>query len=110
MPQYHCVLNNYSPFIYAYKCENVGITGEGVIDGEASETWNEWRALQKEDQMLSRQMNHENTPLEKRNFGKGHYLRPHLVQFFDCKNVLVEAVKLEVRETTKKGITDARGT
>lgn len=88
-------LNNYSPFIYAYQCTNVGITGEGTIDGEASETWNNWKPKQKEDQLLSRKMNHENTPLEERNFGKGHYLRPHLVQFFDCKNVLVETVRLE---------------
>ena len=88
-------LNNYSPFIYAYQCINVGITGEGVIDGEAAETWNTWKPKQKADQLLSRKMNHENTTLEERNFGKGHYLRPQLVQFFDCKNVLVEGVRLE---------------
>ena len=88
-------LNNYSPFIYAYQCTNIGITGEGVIDGEAAETWNNWKPYQKEDQQLSRKMNHENTSLNERNFGEGHYLRPQLVQFFDCKNVLVENVRLE---------------
>ena len=34
---------NYSPCIYAYKVQNVGITGEGVIDGKGSnDTWWQW--------------------------------------------------------------------
>ncbi|MDW7694579.1 glycoside hydrolase family 28 protein [Flammeovirgaceae bacterium SG7u.111] len=88
-------LYNYSPFIYALECENVAITGEGTIDGEASETWNTWRDKQKEDQLLSREMNHTNVPIEKRVFGEGHFLRPQLIQFFDCKNVKVEGVTIE---------------
>jgi len=31
-------LYNYSPFIYAFNCLNIAITGKGVIDGEASKT------------------------------------------------------------------------
>lgn len=88
-------LYNYSPFIYAHKCDNIAITGEGVIDGEASETWQTWKEKQTKDQLLSREMNHKNVPIEERRFGKGHYLRPHLVQFFDCKNVMVEGVTIE---------------
>ncbi len=88
-------LYNYSPFIYAAACKNIAITGEGVIDGEASETWNTWKEMQQGDQLLSRKMNHDGTPLEDRIFGEGHYLRPHLVQFLDCENVLVEGVQLE---------------
>ena len=33
-------------------------------------------------------------PLEERIFGEGHYLRPHLVQFYECENILVEDVKI----------------
>jgi polygalacturonase len=88
-------LYNYSPFIYANNCTNVAITGKGIIDGEASETWNLWRDKQKEDQLLSREMNHNNVPVGERKFGEGHYLRPQLIQFFDCKNIKVEGVKME---------------
>ncbi len=32
----------------------------------------------------------ENNPVEVRIFGEGHFLRPQLIQFFDCKNVKIE--------------------
>jgi polygalacturonase len=89
------ILYNYSPFIYAYQCRDVAITGQGVIDGESSQTWAKWHLQQKDDQLLSRKMNHESAPVDSRVFGDGHYLRPHLVQFFECQNILVEGVKLE---------------
>lgn len=87
-------LYNYSPFIYAYQAKNVAIIGEGIIDGNAKDTFSTWHAKQKPSQMLSRKMNHEDTPVEERIFGSGHYLRPHLVQFFECKNILIEDVTL----------------
>lgn len=89
------LLYNYSPFIYAYQCENIAITGSGVIDGEASETWQLWRQIQRESQLLSRRMNNEQVPVDERIFGDGHFLRPHLIQFYDCRNILVEDVKIE---------------
>lgn len=89
------LLYNYSPLIYAYGKENIAITGKGTIDGEGSKTFASWHKLQKTDQQLSRDMNHNNTPVDQRVFGDGHYLRPQLVQFYDCKNILVEGVKIE---------------
>ncbi len=65
-------LYNYSPFIYAYQCSNIAITGKGIIDGEATNTWKHWKQKQNESQLLSRKMNHENTPIEERIFGEGH--------------------------------------
>lgn len=85
-------LYNYSPFIYVYQKENISIIGEGTIDGNAAKTFNTWKSLQSNDQALSRNMNHNQTPLKERIFGKGHFLRPHLIQFFECKNILVEGV------------------
>jgi polygalacturonase len=86
---------NYSPFIYCFQKENVAITGEGTIDGEASESWAKWHGLQKPDQLLTREMNHMGTPIEERQFGKAHFLRPQLIQFYDCKNILIEDIRIE---------------
>lgn len=87
-------LTNYSPMIYAHGLHDVAITGKGTIDGNAMTTFATWRGKQKTDQQLSRKMNHEETPVDQRVFGQGHYLRPHLMQFFDCKGVTVEGVKM----------------
>lgn len=89
------LLYNYSPFIYAYQKENIAITGQGTIDGESAKTFAKWHPLQKTDQLLSREMNHNKTPYKDRQFGKGHFLRPQLIQFFECKNILIENVKIE---------------
>jgi polygalacturonase len=85
---------NYSPFIYGYKLENVSIIGEGVIDGNSAETFNKWRSFQKNDLEMTRFMNHNQTPVSERRFGDGHYLRPQLIQLFECKNILIEGVKI----------------
>ncbi|MDE6416488.1 MAG: glycoside hydrolase family 28 protein [Duncaniella sp.] len=87
-------LSNYSPFIYGKGLHDVAITGKGTIDGNAGNTFALWRKQQKEDQMLSRKMNHDETPVATRVFGPGHLLRPHLIQFYDCERVTIEGVKI----------------
>jgi polygalacturonase len=89
------MLYNYSPMIYGNNLENVAITGNGIIDGEAKETWVKWKPLEKKDQLLSREMNHNNVPIKERIFGEGHYLRPQLIQFVNSKNILIEDVQIE---------------
>ncbi|PJJ08821.1 polygalacturonase [Flavobacterium sp. 1] len=89
------MLYNYSPLIYGNNVENVAITGNGIIDGEAKNTWIKWKPLEKNDQLLTREMNHKNTPVKERIFGEGHYLRPQLIQFIDSKNILIENVQIE---------------
>ena len=81
--------------IYANSVENIAITGNGIIDGEAKNTWIKWKPLEAKDKFLSREMNHNNTPVKERIFGNGHYLRPQLIQFFNSKNILVENVTIE---------------
>lgn len=85
---------NYSPFIYAKGATDIAITGKGEIDGNASTTWNTWKNLQDPDKKLIRAMNNEGIPLAERIFGEGHFLRPHLIQFYECENILVEEVKI----------------
>lgn len=88
-------LYNYSPMIYGLNVSDIAITGEGTIDGEGHGLWSTWKPIQTKGQLLSREMNHEQVPIEKRVFGKGFYLRPQLIQFVNSKNILIEDVKIE---------------
>jgi polygalacturonase len=86
---------NYSPLIYAYQCKNVSITGKGIIDGEAEKTWSLWVDKQSDGRQLSRDMNHNRVQYNQRIFGDGKYLRPQLIQFYECENVKVEGIRIE---------------
>jgi polygalacturonase len=89
------MLYNYSPLIYAYECSNIAITGEGTIDGEGGKTWKSFKAKEGKGKDLSREMNHNSTVLKDRKFGDGYFLRPQMIQFFNCKNILVENIRIE---------------
>ncbi len=88
------MLYNYSPMIYAYQAKNIAITGKGTIDGEGY-AWMGWKAKEDPGKQLSRDMNHKVTPVEERKFGNGQFLRPQLLQFFDCKNILIKGIRVE---------------
>ncbi|MFZ0596950.1 MAG: glycoside hydrolase family 28 protein [Flavobacterium sp.] len=89
------MLYNYSPLIYAYECNNIAITGEGTIDGEGGKTWKSFKAKEGKGKELSRDMNHNNIPLKDRKLGDGYFLRPQMIQFFNCRNILVENTRIE---------------
>jgi len=89
------MLYNYSPFIYAYQKENIAITGDGIIDGEGHTIWATWKSKEKQDKLLSREMNHSSLPIKKRRFGNGHYLRPQLLQFLESSNILIAGVQFQ---------------
>ncbi len=98
---------NYSPLIYGYQLENIAITGSGTIDGAAKEWSIEWRKVQKPEKNRLRQMGNDTIPEVQRVFGNGfldldgdgeddgygdgkdHFLRPTLVEFYECKNILL---------------------
>jgi polygalacturonase len=95
---------NYSPLIYAYGQENIAITGNGILDGQGSNSgWWSWKGKKEfgwhkdmPDQNSDRdklfEMGENNTPTSERIFGEGHFLRPNFFQPYKCKNVLVEGV------------------
>ncbi len=85
-------LYNYSPFIYGRGLKDVSIVGRGTIDGNAATTFATWKSLQGPSKDLSRKFNHEQTPVEERVFGEGHYLRPQLIQFYECERITLEGV------------------
>jgi YhcH/YjgK/YiaL family protein len=109
------------PPIYAFKAKNVGITGEGIIDG-AGDSWrpvkkdkvtaSQWSAFTKsgviskdgkvwwpskeamegEDYLKTLKGKAELTPAD---YAPARdFLRPHLVQLSNCENVLVEGVTI----------------
>jgi polygalacturonase len=95
---------NYSPLIYAYRQENIAITGEGILDGQGStEHWWPWKGQehngwkkgmphQKRGRDSLFAMAERGVPVEQRRFGEGFYLRPNFFQPYECKNVLVQGV------------------
>jgi polygalacturonase len=89
------MLYNYSPLIYAYKCTNIAISGEGIIDGEGGNSWKSFKTKEGKGKDLSREMNHNNVPLNERKFGTGYFLRPQMIQFFNCSTILVENIRIE---------------
>lgn len=95
-------LYNYSPLIYAYKQENIAVTGKGILDGQASvDNWWGWTKqgsnLQKEPNSAPRllELAAKAVPDDQRIFGEGSYLRPNFIQPFSCKNILIEGVTLK---------------
>jgi len=93
-------LMNYSPLVYAFECEDVAITGEGTLDGQADEQhWWNWKpAKGPQPQAADRKTlftdNEDQVPVAQRVFGPGHYLRPTFVEPYRCKNVLIEGVTI----------------
>ncbi|NRD21813.1 glycoside hydrolase family 28 protein [Winogradskyella litoriviva] len=101
-------LMNYSPLIYAYQANNIAVTGDGVLNGQASNEnwwpwsmgnkygWKEGMPSQRDSLNLPRLMKfgENGSPLNKRVFGDNHYLRPTFIEPFNCSNVLIKGVKI----------------
>ncbi|MFT3751789.1 MAG: glycoside hydrolase family 28 protein [Paludibacter sp.] len=101
-------LMNYSPLIYAYRERNIAITGEGTLDGQASnKNWWPWKGRKdhgwksgtpnqtdadKRPALFT--MAEKGIPATERKFGNGYYLRPQFVQPYLCDNVLIEGVTI----------------
>jgi polygalacturonase len=86
---------NYSPFVYAYGQENVAITGEGMLDGQASKSvWPDWSRRAGPDAAKLTEMGDREVPVAQRILGEGHFIRPNFVEFVRCRNVLVEGVRV----------------
>ena len=101
-------LMNYSPLVYAYQKKNVAITGEGTLNGQATnENWWPWcnseqygwkKGTPSQADPLNRlrlvEMAENNIPVSERFFGEGHYLRPNFVEFFECKSILIQDITI----------------
>lgn len=83
---------NYSPLIYANGCENIAVTGEGVLEG-SGQSWWPWKKLQDAGANAVYDAAAAGTPVDKRVYGtREAALRPSFLQFINCKSVLIEGV------------------
>jgi polygalacturonase len=97
---------NYSSLIYAYGEQNIAITGNGTLDGNAdNDNWWSWNGKSEygwkpgmPKQTAARDtlhaLMHREIDPKQRIFGDGHYLRPNLIQPYNCKNILISGVKM----------------
>lgn len=95
----------YSPLVYARGQHDIAITGGGTLDGCADrETWWPWKGGQwaisddhgtqqaARDKLMRDAENH--VPVEQRVYADGAFLRPPMIQPFDCERVLIEGVTI----------------
>jgi polygalacturonase len=92
-------LMNYSALIYAYGQQNIAVTGNGTLDGNAdADNWWIWNKGRPSQQVPARnilhELNHKQTDPKTRIFGDGSFLRPNFFQPYNCKNVLLSGVKM----------------
>ena len=86
----------YSPLIYAYRQENIALTGRGTLDGQSSEAnWWRFSRLQREDRTKLGRYGDEGVPVEQRVFGSGSKLRPPMIQFYRCRNILIDGLTIK---------------
>lgn len=88
---------NYSPLLYAFECENIAITGSGILQSEM-DTWKKWFGRPEPHLNALRQlysMASTDVPVGQRQMAQGeNNLRPHLIHFNRCKNVLLDGFKI----------------
>ena len=106
------VCYNYSPLIRGHNLTNIALIGDGTIDGAGGDWSRSWRKMQDPDKAILRKMGNDKIPDEQRVFGNGfldqdgdgnddgygdgkpHYLRPSLIEFYECENILLEGLTI----------------
>ena len=83
-----------SHFLYAYQCKNIAVTGEGILDGHGEAWWHMkhhqpgMEDLMKKGKALA--------PMSERVYDKPEDgVRPRMLQFVECENVLLEGITLK---------------
>ncbi len=91
----------FSPLMYGKNLENVSLIGRGTLDGQGGPWWNERENRRREgknrpETEIEKRLAMLNTDYETAGSGGGgretQFLRPPLVQFMNCTNVLLEGL------------------
>ncbi|MBL9193144.1 MAG: glycoside hydrolase family 28 protein [Opitutaceae bacterium] len=89
------LLMGHSPRIYVRGAKNVALTGQGTIDGNGRDTLTIMRnSPARGGSGTLRQMGADGVPVEQRVFGEGKWMRPSMIQFLECTDVLIEDVRV----------------
>ncbi|MDO4536060.1 MAG: hypothetical protein Q4B63_09645, partial [Clostridium perfringens] len=95
---------NYSPFIYAYEAENIAITGEGVLDGQADEfNWMPWKygyfnetdQADERNRLFELGQNGADVETERIFTDETSTLRPPFIQPYKSNNILIEGITIK---------------
>jgi polygalacturonase len=84
---------NYAPLIYAPNCENIAVTGRGVLNGHGHWWWKWFEENNPGDRVAEAKV-----PLDQRDYGKGggrEGMRPTFIVPWKSKNILIEGVTLK---------------
>lgn len=88
---------NYSPLIYAFKAENIAITGEGQLRAKM-DIWQEWFTRPKAHMESLKRLYHlaaQNIQVEERQMANDSAnFRPQFIQFNRCNNILIEGISI----------------
>ena len=92
---YECY--NYSPLIYAYKCKNIAITGEGELKAKM-DIWKEWFARPKAHMESLKRLyflaSYNKSMKERQMVNDSAHFRPQFIQFNRCENILMDGVTI----------------
>ena len=91
-------VRNFKSQVYAYKCENISIRGDGHFEGQGKKWWDFMRSVNAKQATMNKWQEifgKENETLLLKNQylrSKNNFLRPPMVTTYECKNVLIEGV------------------
>lgn len=91
---------SFSPLFYAYKAENIAITGRGTINGHGKKWWEYALTFYKNQternkyQLLFDSLNKDILLPDDPTQMKRGFLRPPFIQPLYCKNVLIEGITI----------------
>ena len=75
------------------RLKRIGSLKKGSRDWKSSEGKKQGRQAKDQDKL--RTLGNDTAPLDQRVFGRGHYLRPSMVQPFNATNVLIEGLTIK---------------
>ena len=88
---------NVSPLVYAFECENIAISGPGML-APKMDFWRTWFARPDSHIQATRQlyaMCSTQVPVEDRHMEReGVQMRPHLIHFNRCTNIQLDGFKI----------------
>ncbi|KQS35734.1 glycoside hydrolase family 28 protein [Pedobacter sp. Leaf194] len=93
-------VTSFSPLFYAYKAENISITGRGLIDGHGKKWWDFVEGY-KEGQLRTKwqktfdELNKDIILPDDAKQMKRGFLRPPFIQPMFCKNIIIDGITIK---------------